>query len=632
MRCDVVCYRPNVQAPLFCYQMEMSIQLPVVIQSIPNEARKHNRLAQQMAAWIQINERGLRQRYAQELERKCGTGNILFMKGDILQLIKNAGGFEQQAALWDSPHNLQRMMEMQNEVLTHRRQLGATTRLYGGMVTKQFAKPGGVGTLGQPNKFYAPLLQLMTLVLYADEDVDSMINRHFKLGMPRLELGQYLIANEAKVDLTKEGRQMLQARERGMRRSEPQTGRQGITTVLDQIATYRSVFRSEMGDPVPTQQLPTTMDDAVPPLSIIAFRPNVFKWPWPRPPQLLIDRPTPQPLARLTLHQSPRQTPHPSRAPSVTSSVQVGDSAAEVSQRLREQSPSPVGTGHQRQEHESQDKTKKTSQKEKPKSKGGFDMAMGPGALAGPSHVGWQAPVTPQAGQKRAAEPSQSPKKTPSKVPRHLVMQYQLSQEDLRLPSTRVYLPSAPMGAPRAFNTSKRNVASGAAKWENIDCQVRDNQQLYTRQGQQLGTVMTVLQQPAQPIEGCDEPLVPHIQDNELHVRNARIRLKDQARLQNIIYFVGKEEERQAQKQSTAAQSPAVAQIMSAMADQQPPPPSADAATGSTMPQPPLADPVVQSMNMGQPGMEQKQDGISTGDGNGVQGKDDSGAAMTKKA
>ncbi len=122
-----------MQAPLFCYQLEMSLCMPVVVQSILADARKHNRPVQQMAAWVVMNLWGLRQRYAQELERRCGTGTILFAKGDLFQLIKNAGGFEQQVALWDSPYNLQRMAEMQNEVLVCRSQLGATTRLYGGL-------------------------------------------------------------------------------------------------------------------------------------------------------------------------------------------------------------------------------------------------------------------------------------------------------------------------------------------------------------------------------------------------------------------------------------------------------------------------------------------------------------------
>ncbi len=92
MRCDMVCYRPNMQAPLFCYQLESSMRMAVVVQSILTDTRKHNRLAQQMAAWIKMNLRGLRMQYAQELERKCGTGTILFAKGDLYQLIKNAGG------------------------------------------------------------------------------------------------------------------------------------------------------------------------------------------------------------------------------------------------------------------------------------------------------------------------------------------------------------------------------------------------------------------------------------------------------------------------------------------------------------------------------------------------------------
>ncbi len=108
------------------------------------------------------------------------------------------------------------MAEMQNGVLTQNRMLGATTRLYGGMVTEQYARLGGIGTLGQPTKFYVPLPRLPTLKLYADEDVDSMVKRHFKLGMPRLELGQYMIGVGGDVDLNKVGRQMLQFREWGM--------------------------------------------------------------------------------------------------------------------------------------------------------------------------------------------------------------------------------------------------------------------------------------------------------------------------------------------------------------------------------------------------------------------------------
>ncbi len=145
-------------------------------------------------------------RYAQDLERKCGTGSILFSKGDLFQLIKTAGGFEQQSLLWDSPYNLQRMAEMQNEVLVRRTQLGAINQLYGGLVTGQYATAGGVGTAGQPKKFYAPLLLLPTVESMDEEEVDALIIRHFKTAMSKFELGQFLISLRSEVDLTKFGR------------------------------------------------------------------------------------------------------------------------------------------------------------------------------------------------------------------------------------------------------------------------------------------------------------------------------------------------------------------------------------------------------------------------------------------
>ncbi len=80
-----------------------------------------------------MNLQGLRQHYAQELEKKCGMGMILFAKGDLIQLIHNAGDFEQQGYLWDSAHNLHRMAEMQNDVLNCRNVLHTFTHVYGGL-------------------------------------------------------------------------------------------------------------------------------------------------------------------------------------------------------------------------------------------------------------------------------------------------------------------------------------------------------------------------------------------------------------------------------------------------------------------------------------------------------------------
>ncbi len=204
-------YCPNVQAPLFCYELEASTRLLVPIQSVQTEVIKNGKSADQMASWIKMNLRGLRQRYAEELEKKCSTGMIMFAKGDLIQLIRNAGDFDQQGCLWDSPHNLCRMSEMQNEVLQHRNKLLTFTHLYGGMVSPQYIVQGGPGSLGQPKKFYAPLPLLTMVLAHDEEDVDAMVYRHFKLGMSKFELGQFLITLRCDVDLSKIGRQLLQS-------------------------------------------------------------------------------------------------------------------------------------------------------------------------------------------------------------------------------------------------------------------------------------------------------------------------------------------------------------------------------------------------------------------------------------
>ncbi len=74
-------------------------------------------VANQVASWVYINERALRQRYVQELEEKCSSGAVIFTKGDIIMLIRRAGDFDRTSPLWDSPHNLKRMAEMQDDML-----------------------------------------------------------------------------------------------------------------------------------------------------------------------------------------------------------------------------------------------------------------------------------------------------------------------------------------------------------------------------------------------------------------------------------------------------------------------------------------------------------------------------------
>ncbi len=76
-------------------------------------------------------------------------------------------------------------------------------------------------------------------------------------------------------------------------------------------------------------------------------------------------------------------------------------------------------------------------------------------------------------------------------------IQYQISQQDLQPPPTHVFLPSAPMGAPRAFQTSKQSLAMGTAKRDRLDSEARASANRYLRQGEVEGTTMPLLQQPA---------------------------------------------------------------------------------------------------------------------------------------
>ncbi len=162
----------------------------------------------QVASWVKINMRALRQRYAQEMEEKCGQGMILFAKGNLIQLIQKVANFDLQG--WDLPHNLRRMAELQDDVLAHCNALNTFTRLYGGLVPLEYMVAGGPGSPGQPKKFYAPLPLLPIVESMDEEEVDALITHHFKMGMSKFELGQFLITLGCKVDLTKFGRQLLQ--------------------------------------------------------------------------------------------------------------------------------------------------------------------------------------------------------------------------------------------------------------------------------------------------------------------------------------------------------------------------------------------------------------------------------------
>ncbi len=93
------------------------MRLCTAIGSIQEDAQQHSKSTDQFASWVHINERALRQRYAQELEEKCNQGTIIFAKGDLMVLIRKEGNFDWHGPLWDWPNNLQKMAEMQDAVL-----------------------------------------------------------------------------------------------------------------------------------------------------------------------------------------------------------------------------------------------------------------------------------------------------------------------------------------------------------------------------------------------------------------------------------------------------------------------------------------------------------------------------------
>ncbi len=168
----------------------------------------------------------------------------------------------------------------------------------------------------------------------------------------------------------------------------------------------------------------------------------------------------------------------------------------------------------------------------KKQGRGGFDDHPVPddGMQARPSHGGWLPLLPPVvlAGHKRAAASSQSPKKVDAKVARQVQVQHRLSQQALQPALACIFLLSAPVGAPRPFEMTKRSVAMGNNKRERLSQETSDGQALFTQFGGIAGMTRAVLMQPAQP-SGVNEPQVLQIQEDELRVCNAGVSLSDQA-------------------------------------------------------------------------------------------------------
>ncbi len=113
-------------------------------------------------------------------------------------------------------------------------------------------------------------------------------------------------------------------------------------------------------------------------------------------------------------------------------------------------------------------------------------------------------------------------------------------------------------------------------------------------------------------------------------MRNAGVNLKDQAQVQNLKYFVEREQERQRQRQPTLMD--AVDQITNVLAGQQPVPKAAEVQQ-QTPPPPPPTDPTEDNqMDMATLETEMNQGDVSMGDGTGAHEADDMEAAGTTEA
>ncbi len=110
--------------------------------------------------------------------------------------------------------------------------------------------------------------------------------------MSRFELGQFLIGLGCKVDLTKFRWTLLQRWEQGSQCSELSTGRRGMTLQLLQISSWRSVYGSEMGDPM-LPQLPGGFNQTILMTVIAQVKKPAFKKLW-RPVQTFQVTPTGQ--------------------------------------------------------------------------------------------------------------------------------------------------------------------------------------------------------------------------------------------------------------------------------------------------------------------------------------------------
>ncbi len=117
---------------------------------------------------------------------------------------------------------------------------------------------------------------------------------------------------------------------------------------LQQISSWRSVYGSEMGDPMPLQLL-GGFDQMIPTTTIAQAKKLPFKKPWQ-----LVQTFQVTPQAR---GMSPAGSATSSMQPGVTTATYVAKTKARCME-----SPSPDAPDRKRTEHQSRDPTKKMSQ------------------------------------------------------------------------------------------------------------------------------------------------------------------------------------------------------------------------------------------------------------------------------
>ncbi|MCP4546851.1 MAG: hypothetical protein GY835_10350, partial [bacterium] len=130
-----------------------------------------------------------------------------------------------------------------------------------------------------------------------------------------------------------------------------------------------------------------------------------------------------------------------------------------------------------------------------------------------------------------------------------------------------------------------------------------------------------MLQQPVQLTRRTDEPLVPRIRPDEFVVRQAGVRFRDQAKVQNMKLFMEREEKRQREGKPFGS---VMDQLAGSIAGQQQPPqlppqppPQNAAAVQQVTPPPDVELTAVVAMDTQQAEMEKVTGDDSMGDGDG---------------